>query len=60
MKKSHDFKFDGVMKMARVILKGDATEVLRLINDYNSINARVELSNIKNARTKMNMTQMLH
>lgn len=39
MKKSHDFKFDGVMKMARVILKGDATEVLRLINDYNSINA---------------------
>ena len=30
------FSFDGVMKMARVILKGDATEVLRLINDYNS------------------------
>lgn len=28
------FSFDGVTKMARVILKGDAGEVLRLINSY--------------------------
>lgn len=32
----HDiqFSFDGVTKMARVILKGDAGEVLRLVNEY--------------------------
>lgn len=32
----HDirFAFDGVMETARVILKGDATEVLRLMNEY--------------------------
>ena len=30
------FSFDGVTEMARVILKGDATEVLRLVNEYNS------------------------
>ena len=30
------FSFDGVMDMARVILKGDATEVLRLVNEYNA------------------------
>ena len=29
------FSFDGVMDMARVILRGDATEVLRLVNEYN-------------------------
>ena len=34
----HDirFAFDGVMETARVILKGDATEVLRLMNEYNT------------------------
>lgn len=30
------FSFDGVTDMARVILKGDATEVLRLVNEYNA------------------------
>ena len=28
--------FDGVMETSRVILKGDAAEVLRLVNEYNS------------------------
>lgn len=28
------FSFDGVMDMARVILRGDASEVLRLVNEY--------------------------
>lgn len=28
------FSFDGVMDMARVILRGDAFEVLRLVNEY--------------------------
>ena len=34
----HDiqFSFDGVTEMVRVILKGNATEVLRLVNEYNS------------------------
>ena len=34
----HDirFSFNGVAEMARVILKGDATEVLRMMNEYNS------------------------
>lgn len=34
----HDiqFSFDGVMDMTRVILKGDAIEVLRLVNEYNA------------------------
>lgn len=34
----HDiqFSFDGVAEMARVILKGDVTEVLRLVNEYHS------------------------
>ena len=34
----HDiqFAFDGVTEMTRIILKGDATEVLRLVNEYNS------------------------
>ena len=34
----HDiqFAFDGVMETIRVILKGDATEVLRLMNEYNA------------------------
>lgn len=33
----HDikFSFDGVTDVARVILKGDAAEVLRLVNEYN-------------------------
>ena len=30
------FSFDGVMETSRVILKGDAAEVLRLVNEYNS------------------------
>ena len=30
------FSFDGVMETSRVILKGDAAEVLRLANEYNS------------------------
>lgn len=30
------FTFDGVNEMARVILKGDATEVLRLVNEFNA------------------------
>ena len=30
------FSFDGVTEMTRVILKGDATEVLRLVNEYHS------------------------
>lgn len=30
------FAFDGVMDMSRVIFKGDATEVLRLVNEYNA------------------------
>ena len=32
----HDirFSFDGVMDMSRVILRGDAAEVLRLVNEY--------------------------
>lgn len=30
------FSFDGVMENTRVILKGDASEVLQLINEYNS------------------------
>ena len=30
------FTFDGVADMARVILKGDATEVLRLVNEYHA------------------------
>lgn len=29
------FSFDGVMDLTRVILKGDSTEVLRLVNEYN-------------------------
>ena len=33
------FSFDGVTDMARVILKGDATEVLRLVNEYNATGA---------------------
>ena len=33
------FSFDGVTDMARVILKGDATEVLRLVNEYNAMDA---------------------
>lgn len=34
----HDikFSFDGVAKMARVIVKGDADEVLRLVNEYHA------------------------
>lgn len=30
------FSFDGVMETSRVMLKGDAAEVLRLVNEYNS------------------------
>ena len=30
------FSFDGVMETSRVILKGDAAEVLRLVNEHNS------------------------
>ena len=30
------FSFDGVMETSRVILKGDAAEVLRRVNEYNS------------------------
>lgn len=30
------FSFDGVMETSRVILKGNAVEVLQLINEYNS------------------------
>lgn len=30
------FSFDGVMETSRVILKGDAAEVPRLVNEYNS------------------------
>lgn len=30
------FSFDGVTETSRVILKGDAAEVLRLVNEYNS------------------------
>ena len=30
------FSCDGVMETSRVILKGDAAEVLRLVNEYNS------------------------
>ena len=30
------FAFDGVMDTARVILKGDATEVLCLMNEHNA------------------------
>lgn len=30
------FAFDGVMDISRVILKGDATEVLCLVNEYNT------------------------
>lgn len=35
----HDiqFSFDGVTEMARVILRGEATEVLSLVNEYNSV-----------------------
>lgn len=33
------FSFDGVTDMARVILKGDAMEVLRLVNEYNATGA---------------------
>ena len=29
-----DFSFDGVLETARVILKGNAEEVLRLVNDF--------------------------
>ena len=34
----HDirFSFDGVMDMARVILRGDTTEILRLVNECNT------------------------
>lgn len=32
-----DFSFDGVTETARVILKGNATAVLRLINDFEEL-----------------------
>lgn len=31
------FSFDGITKTARVILKGDAADVLQLVNDFRSI-----------------------
>ena len=34
----HDirFSFDGVAEVARIILKGDATEVLHIMNEFDS------------------------